>query len=173
LREIHSETPGIDHPTLVVGLIKGGINTNVVPDKVSLRLDRRVVPEENPQDVVQQLKALITATVEGMPGIGVEIGEVLVTSPLRSLAGAERLSQALQRAALITLQRDIPTEGVPLYTDARLYCEAGVPTVIYGAGPRTLLEANGHRADERVALEDLRVATKTVAIALADLLARP
>jgi succinyl-diaminopimelate desuccinylase len=74
---------------------------------------------------------------------------------------------------LITLQRDIPTEGVPLYTDARLYCEAGVPTVIYGAGPRTLLEANGHRADERVALEDLRVATKTVAIALADLLGRP
>ena len=170
LREIHSQTPGIDHPTLVVGLIKGGINTNVVPDKVSLRLDRRVVPEENPQDVLTQLKALIMASVEGLPGIGVEIQEVLVTSPLRSLDGAQRLSQALQRAALVTLQRDIPTEGVPLYTDARLYCEAGVPTVIYGAGPRTLLEANGHRADERVSLEDLKVATKTVAIALADLL---
>jgi succinyl-diaminopimelate desuccinylase len=170
LREIHSSTPGIDHPTLVVGLIKGGINTNVVPDKVSLRLDRRVVPEENTQDVLRELKALIVAAVDGLPGINVEIEEVLVTTPLRSLDGAERLSQALQRAARLTLQRDIPTEGVPLYTDARLYCEAGVPTVIYGAGPRTLLEANGHRADERVALDDLRVATKTVALALADLL---
>ncbi len=59
---------------------------------------------------------------------------------------------------------------MPLYTDARLYCEAGVPTVIYGAGPRTLLEANGHRADERVAIGDLRLATKTVAQALSDLL---
>jgi len=38
----------------VVGLIEGGINTNVVPDKVRLRLDRRVVPEENPQAVVSQ-----------------------------------------------------------------------------------------------------------------------
>jgi acetylornithine deacetylase/succinyl-diaminopimelate desuccinylase-like protein len=44
--------------------------------------------------------------------------------------------------------------------------------LIYGAGPRTLQEANGHRADERVALDDLRLATKTIALALADLLAR-
>jgi acetylornithine deacetylase/succinyl-diaminopimelate desuccinylase family protein len=172
LKTISSSTPGIDHPTLVVGLIEGGINTNVVPDKVSLRLDRRVVPEEDPRTVVSQLKRLIEEAVAGLPGIVVDVREVLVTSPLRSIAGAERLSAALQRAAKTTLQQDIPTEGVPLYTDARLYCEAGVPTVIYGAGPRTLLEANGHRADERVALEDLRIATKTIALALADLLAR-
>ena len=37
---------------------------------------------------------------------------------------------------------------------------------------RTLLQANGHRADERVALDDLRFATRTVTLALADLLAR-
>jgi len=172
LKTIRSSTPGIDHPTLVVGLIEGGINTNVVPDKVRLRLDRRVVPEENPQAVVSQLTTLIKEAVAGLPGIVVEVREVLVTSPLRSIDGAERLSAALQRAAKTTLQQDIPTEGVPLYTDARLYCEAGVPTVIYGAGPRTLLEANGHRADERVALDDLRLATKTIALALADLLAR-
>jgi len=172
LKTIRSSTPGIDHPTLVVGLIEGGINTNVVPDKVRLRLDRRVVPEENPQAVVSQLTTLIEEAVAGLPGIVVEVREVLVTSPLRSIDGAERLSAALQRAAKTTLQQDIPTEGVPLYTDARLYCEAGVPTVIYGAGPRTLLEANGHRADERVALDDLRLATKTIALALADLLAR-
>ncbi|MFT4069711.1 ArgE/DapE family deacylase [Paraburkholderia sp.] len=171
LREIRSATNGIEHPTLVVGLIEGGINTNVVPDKVTLRLDRRVVPEESPQAVLMQLRQLIEASVTNQLGISVEIREVLVTSPLRAIDGAQRLSSALQRAAKITLQRDIPTEGVPLYTDARLYCEAGVPTVIYGAGPRTLLEANGHRADERVALEDLRVATKTVALALSDLLA--
>jgi succinyl-diaminopimelate desuccinylase len=172
LKTIRSGTPGIDHPTLVVGLIEGGINTNVVPDKVSLRLDRRVVPEENPRAVVSQLKTLIGNAVAGLPGIFVDVREVLVSSPLRSIEGAERLSAALQRAAKTTLQKDIPTEGVPLYTDARLYCEAGIPTVIYGAGPRTLLEANGHRADERVALDDLRFATKTVTLALADLLAR-
>ena len=54
--------------------------------------------------------------------------------------------------------------------DARLYSEAGIPTVLYGAGPRTLLEANGHRADEKLELNDLHKATRVVALALADLL---
>ena len=65
---------------------------------------------------------------------------------------------------------DIPAEGVPLYTDARLYSAAGIPTALYGAGPRTLLEANGHRADEKLVLEDLRKATGVVALTLAELL---
>ncbi len=60
--------------------------------------------------------------------------------------------------------------GVPLYTDARHYSEAGVPTVPYGAGPRTLEEASGHRADERLQLDDLYRATEVVALSLADML---
>ena len=46
----------------------------------------------------------------------------------------------------------------------------GIPTVLYGAGPHSLLEANGHRADENLNLEDLRKATKVVALTLFDLL---
>lgn len=170
LSQTRSQTRGIEHPTLVVGLIEGGINTNVVPDRVTLRLDRRVIPEETPQAVLAEVKALIAASVAGLPGISVEIKEILVTTPLYEIDGADRLAQALQQASELTLGHSIPTEGVPLYTDARLYCEAGIPTVIYGAGPRTLLEANGHRADERVSLEDLRIATQTLAIALSELL---
>ena len=41
-----------------------------------------------------------------------------------------------------------------------LYGERGVPAVIYGAGPRTVLESNAKRADEHIVLEDLRRATK-------------
>ncbi|MEJ0007251.1 MAG: peptidase dimerization domain-containing protein [Steroidobacteraceae bacterium] len=39
----------------MVGLIKGGINTNVVPDVVTLRIDRRIIPEESPATVEQEL----------------------------------------------------------------------------------------------------------------------
>ena len=62
---------------------------------------------------------------------------------------------------------------MPIYTDARHYTAAGVPTVLYGAGPRTLVEANGHRADEKLKLDDLHKATEVVALALTDLLAAP
>ena len=60
--------------------------------------------------------------------------------------------------------------GVPLYTDARHYSQRGIPTVLYGAGPRTLMEARGHNTDENLRLDDLNRATKVVALTLADLL---
>ncbi len=60
--------------------------------------------------------------------------------------------------------------GTPLYTDVRLYVERGIPAVIYGAGPRRVLESHAKRADEHIVLEDLRRATKVVARTLYDLL---
>ena len=60
--------------------------------------------------------------------------------------------------------------GVPLYTDARHYSAAGIPTVLYGAGPRSILEANAHAADEHIKLSDLKAATKIVEATLRDLL---
>ncbi|NDB00266.1 MAG: hypothetical protein EBY25_04790, partial [Betaproteobacteria bacterium] len=55
----------------------------------------------------------------------------------------------------------------------RLFCEAGIPGVIYGAGPRTVLESRAKQADERLDLADLRRATKVIARSLADLLVCP
>ena len=48
--------------------------------------------------------------------------------------------------------------------------ERGIPGVIYGAGPRTVLESHAKRADERIDLQDLRRATKVMARVLADLM---
>jgi acetylornithine deacetylase/succinyl-diaminopimelate desuccinylase family protein len=166
-----SKVPGIGHPTLVVGLIEGGINTNVVPDLVTFRVDRRMIPEETPEVVERDLIAAIEAAAATLPaGIRVKIRQVLLARPLQPLPGQEKLVAALQRNAQTVLGEAIPADGVPIYTDARLYSGAGIPSVLYGAGPRSLLEANGHRADENLVLEDLRKATKVVALTLADLL---
>ena len=85
--------------------------------------------------------------------------------------GTRRLVAALQRHGERVFGERIAATAMPLYTDARLYGEAGVPIVLYGAGPRTILEANAKRADENLLLEDLRRATKVVAATLAELLA--
>jgi succinyl-diaminopimelate desuccinylase len=68
LKTIKSGVPGIDSPTMLVGRIDGGTNTNVVPGKVVLKLDRRMIPEEDPGAVEAQVRALITDAVAGMPG---------------------------------------------------------------------------------------------------------
>jgi acetylornithine deacetylase/succinyl-diaminopimelate desuccinylase-like protein len=165
-----SSHPGIGHPNLTVGLISGGINTNVVPDKVTIRLDRRMIPEESPDQVEAHLRFLIVKAGSEMAAIEVEVERVLLASPLRQLPGAEVLIEPVRAYGQEFLGADIKVEGVPLYTDARLYAEAGVPTISYGAGPRSFLEANGHRADERLKLSDLDAATRIVALTLADIL---
>ncbi len=170
LANIRSSTAGIGNPTLVVGLISGGINTNVVPDRVVFRIDRRVIPEENPAETERALTQRILGAALGQPGIQVNVRRILLAQPFVPLPGQERLVTAIQHNARAVMGSEALAHGVPLYTDARHYSEAGVPTVLYGAGPRTLEEANGHRADERLVLNDLYQATEVVALSLLDLL---
>ena len=169
---IRSTTPGIDSPTLVIGLISGGINTNVVPDKVSFRLDRRIVPEEDAGDVERELAAVIAGLAGCWPGIECSVRRILLARPLVPIPGQEKLVEVIRGAAGEVLGEQIKAHGVPIYTDARHYSAAGIPTVLYGAGPRTMLEANGHRADENLKLDDLHKATEVIARSLAELLKR-
>ena len=94
----------------------------------------------------------------------------MLALPLVRLPGAERLTDALRRYGQKFMGVAIEEHGVPLYTDARHYTARGIPTVLYGAGPRTLAEARGHAADERLRLTDLRHATAVVACTVAELL---
>jgi acetylornithine deacetylase/succinyl-diaminopimelate desuccinylase-like protein len=165
-----SRIAGITTPTLNVGLIAGGINTNVVPDRVVFRLDRRIIPEEDPAQVEADLRAQIAAAAARFPAVAVDVRRVLLAKPLAPRPGWETVASAIQRHARAVLGVDVPVVGSPLYTDARHYADHGVPVVLYGAGPRTLLEANGHNADETLRLADLRSATAIVALAVGDLL---
>ncbi len=171
LATVRSSVAGIDHPTMIVGRIAGGTNTNVVPGQVVLKMDRRMIPEEDPAQVEQDVRSMIENAVQDLDGIRVEIRRLLLANALRPLPGHEKLVSAIQQAAKTVLGEDIPALGTPLYADARLYAERGIPVVMYGAGPRTLLESNAKRADENIALEDLRAATKVIGMALATLLA--
>ncbi|MEK9724983.1 MAG: M20/M25/M40 family metallo-hydrolase, partial [Rhodospirillaceae bacterium] len=119
LAKIVSDIEGIGSPGLTVGLIRGGINTNVVPDKVTFRLDRRMIPEEDADKVEAELRALIEGAVAHLDGIRVEIERVMRARPLAPLPGVETAVDALQRHAAATFETEIPVLGVPLYTDAR------------------------------------------------------
>ena len=170
LKTRRSQVEGITHPYLNVGRIEGGSNTNVVPGKVVLKLDRRMIPEEGAAAVEAEVRQLIESTVAGSPGVQVEIRRLLLAQALKPQTTNAPLVQALQRHGQAVFGEPIPTSGTPLYTDVRLYGAAGVAAVIYGAGPRTVLESNAKRADEHLVLEDLRRATKVVARTLLDLL---
>lgn len=169
-KQVTSQVAGIKHPYLNVGRIEGGTNTNVVPGKVSIKLDRRMIPEEDPVAVEADIRRVIEEAAASFPGITVDIRRILLARSLTPLAGNQPLVDAIQKHGQTLFGQAIPAMGTPLYTDVRLYGEAGIPGVIYGAGPRTVLESHAKRADERLDLEDLRRATKVIARTLRDLL---
>ena len=177
-KSIRSQVEGITHPYLNVGLIEGGTNTNVIPGKVMFKLDRRMIPEENPAEVEAQIREVLANAVrdhnakrDPQDAVRIDIKRILMANAMKPLAGNQPLVDALQKHGSEVFGEPIPALGTPLYTDVRLYVERGIPGVIYGAGPRTVLESHAKRADERIDLEDLRRATKVVARSLSDLLA--
>jgi succinyl-diaminopimelate desuccinylase len=170
LRARRSKVEGITHPYLNVGRIEGGSNTNVVPGKVVLKLDRRMIPEEDATQVEAEVRGLIEAAVALSPGVRLEIRRLLLAHALKPMPGNAPLVAAIQKHGQVVFGEPIPESGTPLYTDVRLYGAYGVPAVIYGAGPRTVLESNAKRADEHLRLDDLRRATKVIARTLFDLL---
>jgi acetylornithine deacetylase/succinyl-diaminopimelate desuccinylase-like protein len=176
-KKIQSNVEGINHPYLNVGRIEGGTNTNVVPGTVSFKLDRRMIPEENPEQVEVNIRDVIAQAVaefnQGRAAssqIHIDIKRMLMAHAMKPLSGNAPLVNAIQEHGQAVFGEAIPAMGTPLYTDVRLYVEKGIPGVIYGAGPRTVLESHAKRADERLNLEDLRKATKVISRTILDLL---
>ncbi len=175
-KKISSKVEGITHPYLNVGQISGGTNTNVMPGKVVFKLDRRMIPEENPAEVEAAIRQTIADAAasfnppRGGKQLKVDVRRILLANAMVPLAGNQPLVDAIQKHGQTVFGEPIPAVGTPLYTDVRLYVERGIPGVIYGAGPRTVRESNAKRSDEHVQLEDVRRATKVVARTLLDLL---
>ena len=176
-KHIRSNVEGISHPYLNVGLIEGGTNTNVIPGKVVFKLDRRMIPEEDPVQVEASIREVLAKAVEdynasreARHAIHIDVRRMLMAHAMKPLPGNKPLVNTLQQHASDIFGEPIPAVGTPLYTDVRLYVERGIPGVIYGAGPRTVLESHAKRADERLNLDDLRRATKVIARSLSDLL---
>lgn len=176
-KTIHSKVKGIKHPYLNVGQISGGTNTNVVPGRVTFKLDRRMIPEENSHEVEDALRETITQSLHAynqanptQEPVVLDIKRLLLAESMKPQVGQKPLISTLQKHASSIFEVDIPVVGTPLYTDVRLYAANGVPGVIYGAGPKTVLESHAKRADERLKLDDLKRATRVIARTLYDLL---
>ena len=97
LKDRPSQVSGITAPSCVVGLIAGGINTNVVPDQVGFRLDRRITPDEDADAAESELTDLIRAAAAEHEGITVAIRRILLARPFGPVPGAERLAAIVSR----------------------------------------------------------------------------
>ncbi|WP_372072871.1 M20/M25/M40 family metallo-hydrolase [Tistrella mobilis] len=157
-------------PPLVIGSLAGGTTPNMVADQARFVIDRRITPDEDPEAVEAELIRLVEQTGAGAGALKTHCTRLLLARPLTPVGEVARLSAAIRHAATREMGEEVGESSSALYSDARHYAAAGIPTVTYGAGPRDPEDAHGHRADERITLDDLRRATRIIAAALVELL---
>jgi len=165
-----SATPGIDHPILVVTGIAGGESPQTVAAGVRLQIERRLIPEEDPARVERDLTTVIGSCMGQVPGVRCKVRVTGLSPAMSPTADTEVLVAAFQEDAERRTGSTLPVLGIPGDTEGRHYAAAGIPTVLFGAGPEAPGEANVGGPDEFLVLDDLRTATEVVANVVASLL---
>ena len=147
--------PMLGRPTLNVGTIHGGISVNTVPDRCTIELERRLLPDEDPDAAYRQM----------VEHINQKCGEEVAAEhefPYMSSAGlTDHHNRALaQQLADVAHELGIPSRpiGVAFGTDASELAADGVPSVVFGPGS----VEQAHTRDEWVAVEQLEKATEII-----------
>jgi acetylornithine deacetylase/succinyl-diaminopimelate desuccinylase-like protein len=156
--------PYFHHSSASINLIEGGVKQNVVADRCTIYIDRRVIPGEDPQADVQEIREVAERAVSGLPGIRVEVHG-------RSLGAASMSdpdSPVVQEMLAANRQLGLSTEltGFSMGTDGRHFAAAGIPTIIYGPGDPAL----AHIPDEWVGVDEVIDAARAYALTALGLL---
>ena len=139
----------VPYTTLSTGLIRGGIAANVIPKDCEFQFDMRTLPQASPDALYQEIRAYAQALTREMQAIDSAAGIDLVWSTQTvGLAASE--SDAIVQWAM-SLSRNSQVGKVSYGTEAGLFQQMGVPSVICGPGDI----AQAHRPNEFVALEQL------------------
>jgi acetylornithine deacetylase/succinyl-diaminopimelate desuccinylase family protein len=159
LDALHATLAATSHPLLgpatgAVTMISGGVQINVVPERCSLAIDRRLIPGETPDGVLAGYQRVIDALVGEHAGFRATIQPpALVDGPLDTPADAAAVVAALGVSADLGLGQRV--EGVPYGSDASKFARHGVPAFVFGPGSID----QAHAAVEYVATEAVERAT--------------
>jgi len=146
--------PLLGPPTLSVGRIEGGFQVNVVPDRCTIEVDRRLLPGETWKDVRQELEVLLDSLRAGDPKLHVTVEDPYQNTPgLETPRDAAIVRVAQEAVRRIDGQR--PVRGVPFGTDAAELSARGIPCVVLGPGDI----AQAHTSDEYVEIQQVVKAT--------------
>ncbi len=152
-------------PTLVVGTIKGGEVPCMVAGSCELRVDRRLLPNEDIDKVVSEIKEVVNSISIKFPEFTAEI-KVLYSVPAMECDGKSPLVVCLQKNIDKLYEGgDSSIHGWPATTDGNILNAAGINTVVFGPGTIDV----AHQPDERIEKNQLALASKIIAATIFDL----
>lgn len=141
--------PLLGKPTINVGLIKGGLQPNVVPAQCAVWVDRRTIPGETEEGILRELRGALRAQ-----GLKARIASAK-NGPCPPLATDEQTPLVRQ---LFNAAGQTRPEGVRYFCDAAILARGGTPSVVFGPGNI----AQAHTADEWISVASLNKAVQVL-----------
>ena len=132
-----------------VGMVQGGVGTNVVPDQCTVHIDMRTVPGQSHAKIEQDMKELLERVTEGTAlTYKLEIINDLISV---HTPGEDCFIQLAQDTNAALFDADASSGGLHYYTDGSIYKQAlpHVPILIYGPGEAQ----QAHQPDEFVDIQ--------------------
>ncbi len=136
-------------PSLSVGVISGGHTVNIVPDSCWIEVDRRVLPGESRDSVLDSIRSLLA----DMPNVVVE--DPYLSLPAMSVDPGSEIVDVLS-SAIREVRGEPISEGANYATDAGVFNDAKLPTVVFGPGDIK----DAHTSTESVDLSQVESATR-------------
>lgn len=128
------------YATLQIGTVSGGQAVNIIPDHASASLEARALPGVDPRTLLDPVLATLGADVSA---------QWLSSYPPLALEPGAPLAELCE-----TLTGRAPLQAVSFGTEAGLFQQAGIPSIICGPGDI----ARAHRPEEYLTRQELQAA---------------
>lgn len=138
LEEDHQRLAGHVHPllgpaTLNVGIIRGGVQVNFVPDTCTIEIDRRLLPGETVPGVLAHYQGLLDGLKRRYPTLEAVMEPPMLTDEALVTA-ADSAPAQLAGTLLKEMNLDGTLCGVPFGSDASKLSSQGIPSIVFGPG---------------------------------------
>jgi acetylornithine deacetylase len=143
--------PLLGSPKIHTSMIEGGTDWSIIPDRCVLKLERRTLPAESTESVMEEIEEILRGIKRETDNFEATARNVYDMPPLETPSD-EPIVQLLQETLVDTTGRSTSVVGVPYWTDGALLSRlASIPTCLYGPGDVGV----AHSADEHVNVEDV------------------
>ncbi len=148
-------------PVLNINIINAGVKQNIIPDRCTLKGDRRFIPEERFDDVCKEISEALSRVRQGNPDIVLRWSCDEIYAPMLTDMNHPWVKE-VQSAASGVAGREIGLAGAQGSLDVAYAVKVtGLPACCFGIGRRT--ESNAHADDENIRMEDLVMYMKFLA----------
>ena len=132
--ELSKQThPLLGPATCNIGVIRGGVQVNFVPDRCQIEIDRRILPGETHESVLMHYKQLVESIASKHDNMNAVFHPPKLTDkPLETAATTPAVQ--MMTHVLMELGLDATLTGVPFCSDASKFAALGIPSIILGPG---------------------------------------